>query len=86
MHVGCREYPVYIRTIPRQSVSFRHDAESLGRVPSFCLTRLPQKARTLRNNLSEASGREPLAALPEAGLRAEQMRLNALLELHRNLL
>jgi len=43
------------------------------------------KRKTLRNNLIEAYGREALAALPEAALRAEQMSVEALLEMYRQL-
>jgi 16S rRNA A1518/A1519 N6-dimethyltransferase RsmA/KsgA/DIM1 with predicted DNA glycosylase/AP lyase activity len=41
------------------------------------------KRKTLRNNLAETYGREALDSWPEAGLRAEQISLDGLLEMYR---
>jgi 16S rRNA (adenine1518-N6/adenine1519-N6)-dimethyltransferase len=45
-----------------------------------------QKRKTLRNNLTEAYGRDRVGAWPEAGLRAEQIPLEGLLEMYRRLI
>ena len=70
-----------VRLTPRQELPAT-DAAAFLRFVSLAFQ---HKRKTLRNNLIEAFGREALAALPEAGLRAEQMSLNALLEMYRHL-
>jgi len=70
-----------VRLTPRGELPTADPAALLG----FVSLAFQHKRRTPRRNLSEASGREGLSALPEGGLRAEQVRLNALLELHRML-
>ncbi len=45
-----------------------------------------QKRKTLRNNLTEAYGRDRVGAWPEAGLRAEQIPMEGLLEMYRRLI
>jgi 16S rRNA (adenine1518-N6/adenine1519-N6)-dimethyltransferase len=70
-----------VRLTPRRELPGADPAEFL-RFASLCFQ---HKRKTLRNNLSEAYGRDALAPLPEAGLRAEQMSLEALLELYEKL-
>jgi 16S rRNA (adenine1518-N6/adenine1519-N6)-dimethyltransferase len=67
-----------VRLAPRRELPAADPAAFLR----FVSLAFQHKRKTLRNNLSEAYGREALAALPEAGLRAEQMSIEAFLELH----
>ena len=70
-----------VRLTPRSELPATDPAAFLR----FVSLAFRHKRKTLRNNLIEAYGREALAALPEAGLRAEQMGLDALLELRTKL-
>jgi 16S rRNA (adenine1518-N6/adenine1519-N6)-dimethyltransferase len=56
--------------------------DSAERFVAFAGLCFRQKRKTLRNNLGGAYGREALDALPEAGLRAEQLSLERLAELY----
>ncbi|MDP3000499.1 MAG: 16S rRNA (adenine(1518)-N(6)/adenine(1519)-N(6))-dimethyltransferase RsmA [Bryobacterales bacterium] len=56
------------------------DAERFLAFAGLCFT---QKRKTLRNNLAGTYGREALDALPEAGLRAEQLSVERLAALYR---
>lgn len=70
-----------VRLTPRHELP----AADPGAFLRFVSLAFQHKRKTLRNNLIGEYGREALAALPEAGLRAEQMSLEALLELHKEL-
>jgi 16S rRNA (adenine1518-N6/adenine1519-N6)-dimethyltransferase len=52
---------------------------------AFVARAFHQKRKTLRNNLAGAYPREAVDALPEAGLRAEQLTLEAFASLYRRL-
>jgi 16S rRNA (adenine1518-N6/adenine1519-N6)-dimethyltransferase len=56
------------------------DRDAFLKFASACFR---QKRKTLRNNLSSLYGKERLDALPEGRLRAEQMGIPELVELHR---
>jgi len=58
------------------------DAEPFLRFVGLCFQ---HKRKTLRNNLAETYGKEALDALPEAGLRAEQITLAGFVEMYRRL-
>ena len=58
------------------------DVEGFLQFASACFT---QKRKTLRNNLAEAYGREKVEAQPEASMRAEQLSVDQLADLHRRL-
>lgn len=58
--------------------------ESLGEILKFVSLCFRQKRKTLRNNL-RGLYREQIDALPEAGLRAEQLSLDQFVALHRKL-
>jgi 16S rRNA (adenine1518-N6/adenine1519-N6)-dimethyltransferase len=57
--------------------------DSAERFLAFAGLCFKQKRKTLRNNLAGAYGREALDALPEAGLRAEQLSVERLAALYR---
>jgi 16S rRNA (adenine1518-N6/adenine1519-N6)-dimethyltransferase len=59
------------------------DAEAFLTFASHCFA---QKRKTLRNNLAPFYGHEVVDALPEAGLRAEQLSVTALRELYQRLI
>jgi len=58
------------------------DAEPFLRFVGLCFQ---HKRKTLRNNLAETYGREALDAMPEAGLRAEQVTLAGFVEMYTRL-
>ncbi|MBC8164813.1 MAG: ribosomal RNA small subunit methyltransferase A [Bryobacteraceae bacterium] len=58
------------------------DAKSFLRFASLCFT---QKRKTLRNNLLSTYGSDKLESMPEAKLRAEQLSVERLADLHRRL-
>jgi 16S rRNA (adenine1518-N6/adenine1519-N6)-dimethyltransferase len=70
-----------VRLTPRRELP----AVDSGAFLRFVSLAFRHKRKTLRNNLVEQYDREVLDALPEARLRAEQMSLDALLELYRRL-
>ena len=70
-----------VRLTPRRELLAADSAAFLR----FVSLAFQHKRKTLRNNLVEQYDREVLDALPEARLRAEQMSLDALLELYRRL-
>jgi len=55
------------------------DPEGFLRFAGLCFA---HKRKTVRNNLAEAYGKETVDAWPEAGLRAEQIPLQGLLEMY----
>jgi 16S rRNA (adenine1518-N6/adenine1519-N6)-dimethyltransferase len=57
--------------------------DSAERFLAFAGLCFKQKRKTLRNNLAGAYGREAMDALPEAGLRAEQLSVERLAALYR---
>jgi 16S rRNA (adenine1518-N6/adenine1519-N6)-dimethyltransferase len=58
------------------------DAESFLRFAGLCFQ---HKRKTLRNNLAETYGKEAVDALPEAGLRAEQIPMAGFVDMYRRL-
>jgi len=58
------------------------DAESFLRFAGLCFQ---HKRKTLRNNLAETYGKEAVDALPEAGLRAEQITMAGFVDMYRRL-
>jgi 16S rRNA A1518/A1519 N6-dimethyltransferase RsmA/KsgA/DIM1 with predicted DNA glycosylase/AP lyase activity len=71
-----------IELIPRQHGSII-DAESFLQ---FASAAFKQKRKTLRNNLAELYGREAISGQPEANLRAEQLSIEELANLHQRIL
>jgi 16S rRNA (adenine1518-N6/adenine1519-N6)-dimethyltransferase len=65
---------------PRRPAFAAGDAEEFLRFAAQCFR---HKRKTLRNNLAEIFGREAVDSWPEAGLRAEQISLDGLLEIYR---
>jgi len=65
---------------PRGVPSGLADPEGFLRFASRCFR---QKRKTIRNNLADAYGRDLVGAWPEAGLRAEQIPLERLVEMFR---
>jgi len=80
-HPAPKVHSAVVRLTPRRRLPST-DAAAFLRFVSLAFR---HKRKTLRNNLIEAYSREALAALPESVLRAEQMSLEALLELHSRL-
>jgi 16S rRNA (adenine1518-N6/adenine1519-N6)-dimethyltransferase len=70
-----------VRLTPRRELPAADPAAFLG----FVSLAFQHKRKTLRNNLVAQYDRAMLDALPEGKLRAEQMSLDALLELYRRL-
>jgi 16S rRNA (adenine1518-N6/adenine1519-N6)-dimethyltransferase len=68
-----------VRLTPRESLPV-DDAGAFLRFVSTCFR---QKRKTLRNNLCGAFPREVTDALPEAGMRAEQLPVAAFVDLYR---
>jgi 16S rRNA (adenine1518-N6/adenine1519-N6)-dimethyltransferase len=58
------------------------DPESFLRFAGLCFQ---HKRKTLRNNLAETYGKEAVDALPEAGLRAEQITMAGFVDMYRRL-
>jgi len=65
---------------PRRSALATDDVEEFLGFAAQCFR---HKRKTLRNNLAETYGRKALDSWPEAGLRAEQISLDGLLEMYR---
>ena len=53
---------------------------------SFAAAAFRQKRKTLRNNLADEFGKPAIEAQPEAGLRAEQLSIQELVDLHQRIL
>lgn len=70
-----------VRLTPRRDLPMADPAAFLR----FASLAFQHKRKTLRNNLLEQYDRAVLDALPEGKLRAEQMSLDALLDLYRRL-
>lgn len=64
---------------PRLDAPRAEEAKGLLRFVGQCFR---QKRKTIRNNLSDAYGREAVDAWPEAGLRAEQIGLEGFKEMY----
>jgi 16S rRNA (adenine1518-N6/adenine1519-N6)-dimethyltransferase len=64
---------------PRRRPLPAGDAEEFLRFAAQCFR---HKRKTLRNNLAEIYGREAVGSWPEAGLRAEQISLEGLIEIY----
>jgi 16S rRNA (adenine1518-N6/adenine1519-N6)-dimethyltransferase len=67
---------------PRKEQLAVGDREAFLRFAGQCFR---HKRKTIRNNLAELYGREIVDAWPEAGLRAEQIPLDELVEMYRRL-
>jgi len=67
-----------VRLTPRPAIGV-DDATAFLRFASRCFQ---QKRKTLRNNLLGAYAKELLGALPEAGLRAEQVPISGLIDIY----
>jgi 16S rRNA (adenine1518-N6/adenine1519-N6)-dimethyltransferase len=61
------------------------DTEGITAFLSFLGRCFQHKRKTLRNNLAETYGKETVEALPEAGLRAEQITMAGFVEIYRQL-
>ncbi len=72
-----------VRLDPRAGAPAADEAEAFLRFVGLCFH---QKRKTLRNNLAGAYGRDLVDALPEAGLRAEQMGIDRLMAMYERLI
>lgn len=71
-----------VQLLPRQQPLVEHPAEFL-RFAGACFR---QKRKTLRNNLAAAYGKELADSIAEGGMRAEQLSIERLVNIHRRIL
>jgi len=71
-----------IELVPRQHPAVK-DADSFL---AFASAAFKQKRKTLRNNLAGVYGQDAIGSQPEAGLRAEQLSIESLGNLHQRIL